>query len=628
MLTPRRATIALEYQGTDTMTTQNRTFQDFGIDAPMGHGAGNYLTICPKCSPSRKKKRAKTLSCQQVAPYFWNCHHCGWSGSLESGEKGDSNPSWWIDRNAPREYTKPSPRPRVESDPAAIARKEWHERMKARGLGDHALTKENNLSINLIYFPQTESEIWALSYPYYLDGELINYKHRAIDPETGEKVFRMEKDAERILWRLDKLADDRLDEIIICEGENDALACEAAGFLNATSVPNGAPKEGTKDLEGHLSYLENKRTAEILEKKRSFVLACDVDGPGRTLRDELARRLGAERCRVVEWPDGCKDANDVLMTHGSDVLRKIINDAPSVPIAGTMAVRDFVESMDQIWLRGLPQGPTTGWESIDRQPNGTPLYRPEYGLVTTVTGVPGSGKSRWVNALFVNLAMLHDTRFAICSPEYKPTELLVMHLAETFIGKSAMIDAPDRMTFDEWTRAMRFVDEHFFFITPRTTTVAEITEKAKGLIRRYGCRGFLIDPFTEIDLDENVAEVKAIKGAVAEIQRFAWDYDLHAWINAHPTKMQQDSDSESRVVGVYDIAGAAHFANKSDFIISLWRDKSDQSNMVDVHIKKSRFAHLGNYGKATLRFDPRSGRYHDTTSRVVVEGTQYVEEVF
>ncbi|GFS41448.1 toprim domain-containing protein [Actinidia rufa] len=55
---------------------------------------------------------------------------------------------------------------------------------------------------------------------------------------------------------------------------------------------------------------------EYLEKTSRIILATDGDPPGQALAEELARRLGRERCWRVKWPrkndvDHFKDANEV-----------------------------------------------------------------------------------------------------------------------------------------------------------------------------------------------------------------------------------------------------------------------------------------------------------------------------
>ena len=73
-----------------------------------------------------------------------------------------------------------------------------------------------------------------------------------------------------------------------------------------------------------------------LATAKMIILATDNDKAGRALREELAIRLGRTRCWYVEYPDGCKDANDVLQKYGQDkgceMLADIVADArPIVP---------------------------------------------------------------------------------------------------------------------------------------------------------------------------------------------------------------------------------------------------------------------------------------------------------
>jgi len=57
----------------------DRTFAEYGIN--IQGGRGNIKTYCPECSHTRKKKKDKCLSVNCVKG-VWNCHHCGWTGSL------------------------------------------------------------------------------------------------------------------------------------------------------------------------------------------------------------------------------------------------------------------------------------------------------------------------------------------------------------------------------------------------------------------------------------------------------------------------------------------------------------------------------------------------------------------
>jgi hypothetical protein len=86
----------------------------------------------------------------------------------------------------------------------------------------------------------------------------------------------------------------------------------------------------------------------IRQQLSSFASNCnlrpyikDGDAPGLALAEELARRLGKERCYKVSWPDGSKDANDVLQNLGDATLRGCIDNAEGFPLRGLFRFSDF-----------------------------------------------------------------------------------------------------------------------------------------------------------------------------------------------------------------------------------------------------------------------------------------------
>ncbi len=81
---------------------------------------------------------------------------------------------------------------------------------------------------------------WALAFPYYRNGQIVNIKYR-----TPDKKFWQVKGAEKILYGLNDIKD--ANEIIIVEGEIDKLSLFEAGIRNAVSVPDGAPAKVSRD---------------------------------------------------------------------------------------------------------------------------------------------------------------------------------------------------------------------------------------------------------------------------------------------------------------------------------------------------------------------------------------------
>jgi twinkle protein len=106
--------------------------------------------------------------------------------------------------------------------------------------------------------------------------------------------------------------------LVITEGELDALAAICSGYRFVVSVPDGAPPPGSPgttgpgdEATGKFAFLWNNR--ERLKRVKRLTLAVDNDPAGGQLRQELVRRLSAARCSFVQYPDGCKDLNDVLI---------------------------------------------------------------------------------------------------------------------------------------------------------------------------------------------------------------------------------------------------------------------------------------------------------------------------
>ena len=380
------------------------TWSELGIDT-RSKVVGQIKTTCPRCSEYRKKKRYPCLSVN-LDEGLWNCFHCAWSGSLQKGEEIQSNP-----RATPIIFRQPVYR----QTPLPQRVLDW---FAGRGIPESVVAR-NRISYGPIYMPQAEQEVNAVQFPYFRDGETINVKYR-----DGHKFFRMVGGAERLLYGWDDVAGDTL---LICEGEMDKLAIEVAGYTSCVSVPDGAPAMSTKNYESKFDYLLSAE--DLLRPLKKIVLAVDTDGPGQKLADELARRLGPERCWRVTWSSECKDANEVLMSHGVDVLRECIEGAKPWPISGIVTVAMLRTAIDYMYEHGIPRGTSTGWVGLDK------YYTVRAGEVTVITGIPNHGKTPWISALCLNMALLYDWQVTIFSPEQHPLERYSALLAGQYIGK-------------------------------------------------------------------------------------------------------------------------------------------------------------------------------------------------
>lgn len=607
---------------------------DLGIRLRDYREGSSYKTLCPWCSHTRRNKSDPCLSVTigpaqthkgplEAGAAVYGCHNCGEGGIVFEDQRRARH-------DAPRRTPKPAPRkPTFHADPATLtdAACAWWSK---RGIS-RATLERNRITLTRHWMPKAQKEVSVWAFPYLRDGEVVNVKYRGPD-----KDFLQEKDAEKVFFGLDDLDSDAR-EIIIVEGEPDKLALNEAGLWNVLSVPDGAPKEarpeGTKidpEDDAKFEYVWNCRA--YLDRAERVILAVDADKPGQALEAELARRIGKEKCLRVVWPTlndvERKDANEVLVEDGPEVLRECIERAQPYPIRSLFDVGQFESDVVALYAGQRKRGMPTGWANVD------PLYTVRTGEWTVVTGYPGSGKSEWVDALCLNLAVRYGWTFALCSFENPPDEHIAK-LAQKYVGRP-FYDGADRrrMSQTELGHALDWLRSRFFFIRAddESPNIDWLLEKARAAVMRYGIKGLVIDPYNELEhkRPNGMSETEYVSETISKVRRFCAAHDVHCWFVAHPTKPMR-IDGRYPIPSLYDISGGAHWHNKADAGIVIHRDwDSDRkrySNVAQVHVRKVRFRIVGRPGQTELDYDPASGRYRDpTASEISNEGADLLGE--
>ena len=559
-----------------------------GIELPAAAAGPEVLTTCPLCRANRKKHRAKCLSVN-IVKRCWCCHHCGWADGLRDATTGSR-------RDSGRPTVRPELRPQIVLPPHVL---DWFH---GRGITDEVLAR-HRVDYGRVCMPALQAEVDAVIFPYFRAGELVNRKYRALE----QKSFCLEKGCELVLYRLDDIDPKQL---IWVEGELDKLALEVAGHRSVVSVPNGAPPIETKDYAAVMRYLDADH--ERLGGVQRHVFALDMDAPGLALEAELARRLGPERCARVRWPEGCKDANDVLVKHGVEEVQWYIEHATPYPIEGDVGIDDYREEIQQLYERGVTRGVSTGWRALDR------LYTVRSGDLTVVTGIPSSGKSNWLDCLLVNLARLHGWRFAIFSPENLPLEQHMAEMAAKYLGKPFYDGQTPRMTPAELDAALAWLAEHFRWIMPKREDdwqIERILAIAGQLCFREGIRGVVIDPWNELESvkPSTMTETEYVSHVLKRVRVFARLREVHVWVVVHPQKLLRDNKGKYPIPTLYDCSGSANFRNKADNGLVVWRDLSgDDTPEVQLHVQKIRFRHVGKRGVCQLYYEPPCATYAET----------------
>lgn len=572
-----------------------KNYSDFGIQIPYGRTGGKVKTYCPQCHNQRRDKRDKSLSVD-LDKGLWHCHYCGWSGTLtestydpspEGKRKWMEQQPWYRQtqiRQQKREYKKPQPRSTAPMSTKALA---W---FKGRGISEETLLAMK-VTEGLEWMPQKNGQANTVQFNYYHNGELVNTKFR-----TGDKCFKLVSGAELLPYNIDSIKGQK--ECIITEGEMDALSFYECGRHDVISVPNGA--------NANLDYLDNY-IEEYFEDKETIYIASDTDTKGVLLRDELLRRFGVERCRVLEYGEGCKDANEHLMKFGRESLLQCIASAPEIKVEGVFTVSDFEQSLDALFENGWQKGVTIGHDNFDR------LCSFETKRLCIVTGIPGSGKSEFIDEIAERLNMRYGWRFAYFSPENAPLAYHASKLIEKFTGKRFNRQS---LTFGEYKQVKEHIEQDFYFIAPTDNyRVDNILEKAKYLVRRRGIKALVIDPYNRLESEQGTRnETQYISELLDKLTNFAQRNDLLIILMAHPTKQPRNKDGVIEAPTLYDISGSANFFNKADFGIVVHRNRTE--NTVEVHVQKVKFRHLGECGTALFKYNLNNGRYTPYTNGI------------
>jgi twinkle protein len=553
------------------MQVEEIEINGFQIDQFNQHDldVGKSQGTCPLCSSSRKPENKKA----KCASYDWErglgtCHNCDNSFQLHTYKRKG---------RAERDYIKPE----VQKVKAVVDKTlEW---FNTRGISKDTLD-DLKVSTGKEYMPQTGKPENTIQFNYYVGGELTNVKYR-----DARKNFKLYKGAEKVFYNIDSIVGHK--DCIIVEGEMDVLALHEAGISNVISVPNGATLN-----TNNLDYLDN--CIDYFEDKEKIIIAVDSDAAGQALQAELIRRLGAEVCYLATFDD-CKDANEYLLKYSSKELLSRITNASPVPLENVTTFRDIEDEITDFVRNGFKKGFQIGLSNFDN------IFSTYTGQFITVTGIPSSGKSDFVDQMVVGYNKEYSWKTAFASPENAPTYLHAHKLMRKVWG-----DMPDKGDIggDKWNQVADHVNNNFFFIDMERYTLESVLRKGAELVKRKGIKCLVIDPFNKVrDVDCTTEDVnRYTMEYLTKIETFAKKYDVLVMIVAHPTKMYKNSEGQIEEPTMYNIKGGGEWYDASYHGLLVHRDY--EAKTTKVKVLKVKFQNLGENGaEAFFTWEPRSG---------------------
>lgn len=551
-------------------------FIDLGIKSPPGKD--RHSVKCPQCSEKSKHPNHPCLTVNnEVGNRWFKCHRCGWSGNLElmdKYKKVQDNSGMPANMGVERKFS--------------LAFSKYY---RERGFSTTTLTQAK------VY----ETDKGFIGFPFTENYTLVNVKFLNYKPGAKVKWWQIKKEygTKIVFWGLELLTINKdplrkeSNIVGITEGEWDCLTYREVGLKNILSVPQGAPSVNSKNFKKEFSYLYDPYFQSIAKHVDFFIISVDDDEAGYKLFEELTRRLGKWRCKIVKYPKGYNDINEVsignkekkLEALGLKKVKELYENATNLPIQGIIRPSDIKQELMQYRKHGLQPGLSCGIPELDF------LFTPKRGQMSLWGGIPGMGKSvslRWYLKELIKINP--DVKIAMFTPENRPTAREYIKLAELFAEKTFQEGHPDSMTEQEWSDIMNFVEKHFIVVAPdnrnyesfdgsikRTdvTKLKSICKYISYLVKTENIFGYVIDAYNKLDNEAPgyMSELKFIESQLDYIMDFNTYYNVHSWIVAHPTKLAKDRNGNYLMPSLYDTKGTSAWNERVDIGIIIHRYK-------------------------------------------------------
>ena len=289
------------------------------------------------------------------------------------------------------------------------------------------------------------------------------------------------------------------------------------------------------------------------------------------------------------------------MANGRDTLDSSVDKAKPVPIENVITLKDINEELEEFIFEGFKPGYQIGLNNFDS------IFSTYTGQFITVTGVPSSGKSDFVDRMVVGYNLNYGWKTAFASPENKPTFL---HTHKLIRKLGDWMPRKNDISSDKWNQIINKVNDNFYFIENERYDLDAVLSKGAELVKRKGIKCLVIDPYNKVKMQgaSSMSIPDATMEYLTRVEAFAKKYDVLVIIVAHPTKMYKKEDGTIDEPNMYSIKGGGEWYDASYHGLLVHRNYENKT--VKVKVLKVKFQNLGeNQAEAHFKWDHISGNY-------------------
>ena len=448
-----------------------------------------------------------------------------------------------------------------------------------------------------------------LVFPFYDEkGELqfIKYRKTDFDKEKDKNKEWCEKDCKPILFGM-KQCNEKFGRLVLTEGQLDSLSVAEAGIENAVSVPTGAN-----------GFTWIPYCWDWLTKFEEIVVFGDCEKGKITLLDDISKRFPnkVKHVREADYLE-CKDANEILLKHGPDAVKKAVENAIALPVNKVLSLAD-VENVNIFELQKLKTGLK---ELDDTLYGGIP-----FGIVCLVAGKRGDGKSTLTSQIMGQAVEQGYNTFAYSGelPNYLYKSWFDFQIAGrnhiTENNKDGRINRfitnPNQKLINDWYREKAFIYDNRIVEDDEQEDLLKTITQA---IMQYGIKVILIDNLmTAMYIDEKQGSDKYDQQGrfVRALTKIALQYDCLILLVAHRRKNSFTTDANDEVSGSGDITNLAGMVLSYDRGTEKEGLRPDQRKLI---IAKNRLFGKINLNGIVLDYDEKSKRIYSNDDELIRE---------
>lgn len=401
--------------------------------------------------------------------------------------------------------------------------------------------RKNNKAMWLVY-PSFVGDV-----PKYIKYRLLPFDREvtSADKEKGISKFLREKDAPSIMFNQDAI--DKYDEVIVTEGEKDAISLIMQGYENVVGCTGGADtlKPDWFDL---------------LKHKTKIFLAFDNDEAGeKGATEKWASRLGRSKCFYVELPEGIKDLTDFFLEgNTSKEFDELLEKAETLEVPGVRSLQSILKEMATEKDEETDIFPTP-WGNVNNLIEGG--FR--RGDLVILSAPPGIGKTTMALQISSLLSVKLDRPTLFFCMEVIYQKLVRLWIAHSTNKPYSHFNHKDARLF-----AMEFDEVPIYFGYSPRVTATQIQQTFLDARERFGIEFFVFDNLhTLIRGHDHIWE--KIGAASKMFKDLAMEMQVPVFLIAQPRKMEQGV-----VMDYYDIKGSSDMPADADIVFLLHRNRT------------------------------------------------------